>query len=142
MLLAAREEPPEDGGARLAVGVGLAAAAALGIGLFLAGMDAAGEADVLWALAVARAASVGPLSRAVLAHPSRARVGDAPHLPAIAAIGVLDLAANGLFTVAATEGLVSVASVCSSLYPVVTIALAAASCTSASGPRRRPGSRS
>ena len=49
-----------------------------------------------------------------------------PDLAALAAIGVLDLAANGLFALAANEGLVSVASVCSSLYPVVTIILARA----------------
>ena len=49
-----------------------------------------------------------------------------PHAAAIVAIGVLDLGANALFALAATEGLVSVASVCSSLYPVVTILLARA----------------
>ena len=37
---------------------------------------------------------------------------------------MLDLSANALFALAATEGHVSVASECSSLYPVVTIALA------------------
>ncbi len=42
------------------------------------------------------------------------------------AIGVLDMAANGLFALAATEGLVSVVAVLSSLYPVVTILLARA----------------
>jgi len=120
---AAREEAPEGGGARLAVGAGLAAAAALGIGLFLLGMDAAGDGDVLWALTAARLTSVALLGVAVvLTRPDLAAAR--PHLAAVATIGVLDLAANGLFTLAATEGLVSVASVCSSLYPVVTIALA------------------
>ncbi len=123
VALAAREEAPEDGGARLAVGVGLAAVAAIGIGLFLVGMDAAGDADVLWALLVARLTSVVFLCVAVsVARPDVAATR--PHLGAIAAIGLLDLSANGLYTLAATEGLVSVASVCSSLYPVVTILLA------------------
>lgn len=133
VALAAREEAPEEGGARLAVGAGLAFAAALGIGLFLVGMDAAGDEDVLWALTAARLTSVILLCGAVLAtRPDVAAVR--PHLGAVAAIGVLDLAANALFTVASTQGLVSVASVCSSLYPVVTIALAA----SLLGERVRP----
>ena len=133
VALAAREEAPEEGRARLAVGAGLAAGAALGIGLFLVGMDAAGDEDVLWALTVARITSVALLFAAVLA--TRPDMTAArPHLGALAAIGLLDLAANALFTLAAKEGLVSVASVCSSLYPVVTIALAA----SLLGERVRP----
>jgi len=124
VALAAREEAPAGGGARLAVGAGLAAGAALGIGLFLVGMDAAGDEDVLWALTAARLTSVALLAVAVLAtRPNVAATG--PHLRAIGAIGVLDLGANALFTLASTEGLVSVAAVCSSLYPVVTIVLAA-----------------
>ncbi len=133
VALAAREEAPEGGGARLAVGAGLAAAAALGIGVFLVGMDAAGDEDVLWALTAARIASVVLLAAAVLA--TRPDLGAIrPHLGAVAAIGLLDLGANALFTLASTEGLVSVAAVCSSLYPVVTIGLAA----SLLGERVRP----
>jgi drug/metabolite transporter (DMT)-like permease len=125
VALAAREQAPEGGGARLAVGAGLAMAAALGIGLFLLGMDAASDDGVLWALLCARGASVAVLLAALVA--TRPDLGAAkPDLAAIAAIGVLDLSANGLFAVATTEGLVSVASVCSSLYPVVTILLARA----------------
>ena len=133
VALAAREEAPEERGARLAVGAGLAAAAALGIGLFLVGMDAAGDEDVLWALTAARLTSVVILGMAVLAT-RPALAATRPHLGAVAAIGLLDLGANALFTIASTEGLVSVASVCSSLYPVVTIALAA----SLLGERVRP----
>ena len=39
-------------------------------------------------------------------------------------IGVLDLAAVGLFAVASTQGLVSVVSTLGSLYPVATVVLA------------------
>lgn len=125
VALAAREEAPEGGGARLAVGAGLAMGAALGIGLFLLGMDAASDDGVLWALLWARGLSVALLLAAVLV--TRPDLGAArPHAGAIAAIGVLDLGANGLFALATTEGLVSVAAVCSSLYPVVTILLARA----------------
>jgi drug/metabolite transporter (DMT)-like permease len=125
VALVAREEAPEGGGARLAVGVGLALAAAAGIGLFLVGMDAAGDDGILWALFAARVVSVSLLVGAVLVTRPDLRAAK-PHFGAVAAIGALDLSANGLFTLAAQEGLVSVASVTSSLYPVVTIFLARA----------------
>jgi len=44
----------------------------------------------------------------------------------LAGIGVCDLAANGLYAAASTEGLLSVVAVLGSLYPVVTILLARA----------------
>lgn len=40
------------------------------------------------------------------------------------AIGALDMAANALFALASTRGLVSVVSVLASLYPVTTVLLA------------------
>ena len=125
VALVAREEAPEGGGAKMAVGAGLALAAAAGLGLFLLGMDSASDDGILWALFAARLVSVSLLAGAVLL--TRPDLGAAkPHFGAVAAIGVLDLGANGLFALAATEGLLSVASVCSSLYPVVTIFLARA----------------
>ena len=42
-------------------------------------------------------------------------------LPALAVIGLADVTANGLFAYASSRGLVSVASVLGSLYPVVTL---------------------
>jgi drug/metabolite transporter (DMT)-like permease len=125
VALVAREEAPEGGGARLAVGAGLALAAAAGLGLFLLGMDSASDDGILWALFAARLVSVSLLAGAVLLTRPDLRAAR-PHFGAVAAIGVLDLGANGLFALAASEGLVSVASVCSSLYPVVTIFLARA----------------
>jgi drug/metabolite transporter (DMT)-like permease len=125
VALVAREEAPEGGGARLAVGAGLALAAAAGLGLFLLGMDSASDDGILWALFAARLMSVSLLAGAVLLTRPDLRAAR-PHFGAVAAIGVLDLGANGLFALAASEGLVSVASVCSSLYPVVTIFLARA----------------
>jgi drug/metabolite transporter (DMT)-like permease len=46
-------------------------------------------------------------------------------VPAIAAVGVFDTAANVLFALATTRGFVSVVSVLTSLYPAVTVGLAA-----------------
>jgi drug/metabolite transporter (DMT)-like permease len=42
-------------------------------------------------------------------------------LPALAVIGLADVTANGLFAFASSRGLVSVASVLGSLYPVATL---------------------
>ncbi len=109
----------------MAAGVGLALLAALGFGTFLAAMDVAGDGDVLWALLVARGTSVALLGVAVaIARPALGELRG--HEGAVVAIGVLDMAANALFALAATEGLVSVVAVLSSLYPVVTILLARA----------------
>ena len=43
----------------------------------------------------------------------------------LATTGLLDITATGLFALASTEGLVSLVSVCGSLYPLTTVALAA-----------------
>jgi drug/metabolite transporter (DMT)-like permease len=45
-------------------------------------------------------------------------------LPGLAAIGVLDTAANALFAFASRQGLVALVGILGSLYPVVTILLA------------------
>jgi drug/metabolite transporter (DMT)-like permease len=42
-------------------------------------------------------------------------------LPALAVIGLADVTANGLFAFASSRGMVSVASVLASLYPVATL---------------------
>lgn len=47
-----------------------------------------------------------------------------PLLPALAVVGVADVAANGLYAAAAHSGQVSVAAVLASLYPVITALLA------------------
>jgi len=109
--------------ARVAAGVGLALAAAVGIGGFFVALDHASGRDLLWALLAARAASVGGLGLAVIALRPRLAVTRADAV-ALALVGALDVTANGLFAAAANEGLVSLAAVLSSLYPVVTIVLA------------------
>jgi drug/metabolite transporter (DMT)-like permease len=47
-----------------------------------------------------------------------------PHLPTLALIGTFDVLANFAFAAASTKGLISLVSVASSLYPVVTVLLA------------------
>lgn len=123
VVLAARDEyagPSES--ARAAIP--LALVAALGFGWFFVGLDGAADADPLWATLTARSVSVvACLSVVAIVRPPGAPPPSA-QLPAIALIGVLDVAANVLFAVASTKGLLSVVGVLGSLYPLATVALA------------------
>ena len=119
----ASREPAAQGGGR-AAGVGLALAAAAGFGLYFVCMDRAAEQSVAWAVASARSLSVVLALAAALAIGVSLRPA-ARHLPAVAAVGLCDVGANVLFALASTRGYLSVVSVLTSLYPVVTVALAA-----------------
>ena len=123
VVLASRERG--TAGARLAAGTGLALAAAAGFGGFFVGMDAASDGGVLWALLAARAFDVAILvGVALVLRPGLSLSGRDTR--DIAAVGLFDVAANALFALASTEGLVSLVAVLASLYPVVTIFLARA----------------
>ena len=123
VVLTSREPATPGRSSRVATGVGLGLLAALGLGGFLAAMDAASEGGVLWALLVSRATSMGLLAlAALLVRPTLALSrGD---VLGLVAVGALDVAANALFALASTRGLVSLAAVLASLYPLVTVALA------------------
>jgi drug/metabolite transporter (DMT)-like permease len=97
--------------------------AALGFGSFFAAMDAASEGDVPWALLVARLTAVTVFVAAMLLRRAPLAVRGA-ELPMIALIGVLIVGADSMYAIASTQGLLGVVAVLSSLYPVVTIALA------------------
>jgi drug/metabolite transporter (DMT)-like permease len=96
---------------------------ALGFGSFLVAMDAASEGSVQWALLVARLTAVTAFAAVFLARRPALGVA-AADLPVLVLIGALIIGADAMFAVASTEGLLSVVAVLSSLYPVVTIALA------------------
>lgn len=126
VVLASREAEVEARrGTRMAAGFGFAVIAALGFGFFFVAINAAsGEgADVLWVTLLLRSSAFSIVLAAALA--LRPRL---PREPASVAVlllvGVLDMAANGLFAAASTRGLVSVVSVLASLYPVVVVVLA------------------
>lgn len=119
----ASREPPERGGGR-AAGIGLALVAAVGFGLYFVFIDRAADASVPYAVATARATSlVLALAAALIAGASLRQPRS--QLPALAAVGLCDVGANVLFALATTRGFLSVISVLSSLYPIVTVALAA-----------------
>lgn len=106
-------------------GLGLAVVAALGFGgFFVLIAEAAERADALWALTAARSGSVPLAVAAALAVGAGVAVGRRL-LPLVVAAGILDAGANLMFAAGSQRGLVSVVAVLASLYPVVTVALAA-----------------
>jgi drug/metabolite transporter (DMT)-like permease len=113
-------EPGQTG--RVAAGVPLALVAALGFGSYFLFIDRASSDDAFWAVVVARSTSsfvavTAAAWRSVLVAPARL-------LPTLVLIGLFDVSANVLLALALNEGFVSIVSVLSSLYPVITIALA------------------
>jgi drug/metabolite transporter (DMT)-like permease len=120
VVLVSRESGPM--GARLAAGVPLALVAALGFGLYFLLIDAASDEGAAWAVCLSRgAATAAAFGIAAALGALRCRATD---LPVLTAVGVFDVGANALLAVALNEGFVSLVSVLSSLYPVVTILLA------------------
>jgi len=104
-------------------GVRFAIVAGIGIGLF--GVFAAQISDghAFGPLTVIRATEAILIGGVVLVtraswRPTRSLV------PAIAAVGILDMAGNGAFILAVQAGSLAVAAVLSSLYPVTTVILA------------------
>jgi drug/metabolite transporter (DMT)-like permease len=124
VVLAARE-PPRAGedAARVATGAVLAMVAALGFGSFLTLMHRASEGDAFWATLVQRIASMAIIGLiALIKRPSFRKIGR--DVPALLAIGLLDVSAATLFAVASSQGMVSLISVMASLYPIATVLLA------------------
>jgi drug/metabolite transporter (DMT)-like permease len=121
VALVSRE--PVESGSQRAAGVGLAMLAACGFGAYFVGVDAAADASEAWSVFASRGtASVLCVAAALITgaglRPERR------FFRVIALVGVFDVCANVLFSLATTRGLVSVVSVLASLYPVVTVALA------------------
>ena len=108
---------------RFAAGVGWAVLAMVAFGGYYIPMHAASQQDWLWPSFLFRCTSVTLVWSIVLARRATPR-GFRPHLPALAAIGLLDTGGNVLFAAASMSGLLSVVSVLASLYPVITVLLA------------------
>lgn len=123
VVVASREAGEEPGEGRVATGAGLALLSAAGFGCFFVAIDSASDGDVVWAMLGSRVTGLAViLGAAAVMRPSlRIGAGDARVL---VAMGVLDLAANAMFAVASTKGLLSLVAVLGSLYPVATIVLA------------------
>ncbi len=108
----------------VSAGVGLALLAALGFGFYFVFLGTAADDSVPWAVLVARVTSATLALGAVLAVGATLRTGRTLLAPVLA-VGICDTSANVLFALASTRGLLSVVSVLTSLYPAITVALAA-----------------
>ncbi len=119
---AADDKHPAHGPA-VARGVGLAVLAAAGFGGFFIFLHEASTADVLWVAVVQRLTGVGIVATVALLLRKSISIAK-QRLPGVITVGVLDTTANVLYATASTTGLVSVAAVLASLFPVVTVVLA------------------
>lgn len=114
----------QEGKRHVAAGVGLAILAAIGFGFYFPAMHAAGKADALWASLVFRLAAAAIMVVAVAIRRPPIRLGGR-NLWIVFGVGIGDTLGNVLFAGSASRGLVSLTSVLASLYPVVTVGLAA-----------------
>ena len=113
-----------EGKRRVAAGAGLALVAACGFGFYFPWMHAAGKVDFWWASLVFRTTALLLVaSVAAGKHPPlRVRPG---YLAIACAVGIIDTAGNVSFAASSGKGLISLTAVLASLYPVVTVLLAA-----------------
>jgi drug/metabolite transporter (DMT)-like permease len=128
----------QDGRRRVAAGAGLALLAALGFGFYFPWMHAAGKVDFWWASLVFRVTALVIVGTAVAARRPALRLGARP-LAIIVAVGVVDTIGNVLFAASSSHGLVSLTAVLASLYPVVTVLLAAGVLHERVAPMQRAG---
>jgi drug/metabolite transporter (DMT)-like permease len=122
VALASQEH--QEGARHVAAGVWLALLAAIGFGLYFPPMHAAGAADPWWASLIFRATAALLVVMAVRVRRPAVRLGGWS-LAVVIAVGLGDTFGNLLFAASSTSGLISITSVLASLYPVVTVALAA-----------------
>jgi drug/metabolite transporter (DMT)-like permease len=122
VALAAQERQENE--RRVAAGVGLALLAAIGFGFYFPPMHAAGSADPWWSSLVFRATSAALVLAVVAIRRPVLRLRRRS-LAVVVGVGVGDTLGNALFAAASGRGLVSLTSVLASLYPIVTVVLAA-----------------
>jgi drug/metabolite transporter (DMT)-like permease len=128
----------QDGRRRVAAGVGLALLAACGFGFYFPWMHAAGKVDFWWASTIFRTTALLLVVTAVTA--GRIDVRMSRRNIALAALaGIVDTAGNVSFAASSQHGLVSLTAVLASLYPIVTVLLAASILHERVAPLQRAG---
>jgi drug/metabolite transporter (DMT)-like permease len=128
----------QEGRRRVAAGVGLALLAACGFGFYFPWMHAAGKVDFWWASVVFRTTALLLVATAVTSR--RIDVRLSPRMAAIAiGAGIVDTAGNVCFAASSEHGLVSLTAVLASLYPIVTVLLAASILHERVAPLQRAG---
>jgi drug/metabolite transporter (DMT)-like permease len=122
VLASAEERRSESPDRARAVLLAVFSAVALGIFIYFLGLGSR-DGDALSTLVGARVGSLGCLVGGALVLRASVRV-PRRDLTMVAAVGLLDVAANALFAFASGHGLLALVSVLGSLYPVVTVILA------------------
>jgi drug/metabolite transporter (DMT)-like permease len=128
----------QEGARRVAAGAGLALLAAIGFGFYFPPMHTAGKTDFWWASLVFRATALLVIAAAVAAQRPDLRLRRRD-LAIVLAVGVGDTLGNVLFAASSGHGLISLTSVLASLYPIVTVLLAAALLKERTAPVQRAG---
>ncbi len=138
-VILASQEHQEGGKRKVAAGVGLALLAAVGFGFYFPPMHAAGKADPYWASLIFRITSTAIVLLAVAVRRPAIRLAGWKLL-IILGVGLGDTLGNLLFSASAhAGGLESLTSVLASLYPIVTVLLAAAVLHERIAPMQRIG---
>ena len=128
----------QEGRRRVAAGVGLALLAACGFGFYFPWMHAAGKVDFWWASMVFRTTALLLVATAVTTR--RIDVRLTPRNAGIAALaGIVDTVGNVSFAASSEHGLVSLTAVLASLYPIITVLLAASILHERVAPLQRAG---
>ena len=104
-------------------GLGLALLAGVGIGTLSVCISQISEGHAFGPLVAIRATQAVLIAAVILVTRAAWRP-EGRLLPAIAGVGILDMAGNGAFILAVQAGALAVAAVLSSLYPVTTVILA------------------
>ena len=101
-------------------------------------MHAAGKVDFWWASLIFRTTALVIVAAAVAAKRPSLRLSQR-NLAIVVAVGLGDTLGNVLFAASSGHGLVSLTAVLASLYPVVTVLLAAAVLHERVAPMQRAG---
>jgi drug/metabolite transporter (DMT)-like permease len=128
----------QQGQRRLAAGVGLALLAACGFGFYFPWMHAAGKVDFWWASMVFRTSALLLVAAFVTGRRIDVRLSRR-NIAIACVVGIIDTAGNVCFAASSTHGLVSLTAVLASLYPVLTVLLAASILRERVAPLQRAG---
>jgi uncharacterized membrane protein len=121
-FLAAQEHTADVEGSPQRAGITLALLATIGIGAYLAGMHyATEETTIWWPLLFAR---LGSVSVALVSLAVGASTLPRTELRGIAFVGLADFGGSLTYAAATSQGLLALAAVLASLYPVVSVMLA------------------
>ena len=128
----------QEGRRRVAAGVGLALLAACGFGFYFPWMHAAGKVDFWWASLVFRTTALLLVASVVAGRRIDVRLSRR-NVAIACAVGIVDTVGNVCFAASSRHGLVSLTAVLASLYPVVTVLLAASLLRERVAPLQRAG---